>query len=101
MDAHTSATISRTGATHGRRSATARATFVAEAPAASFFAPLPDALCPTCLAEAEGSGGDTHPGVLPATCPTCGVTSLEYGLTLAIDATLADMAGLQRLDEAL
>ena len=38
---------------------------------------------------------------LPATCPTCGVTSIEYGMTLAIDATLSELSGLDRLDDAL
>lgn len=104
MDARSSA-ISTTGASHGRRDATARRAAWTEIPTSTQFAQVPAVTCPTCLAADDAAldclAGAEHPGVAPATCPTCGVTSIEYGLTLALDATLAELKGLERLDDAL
>lgn len=105
----TSATISRQTTGHGRRTAAARSAGACEAPA---LVPNPAAAagpvlaaCPTCLSATEPSldalPDAAHPGVRAAQCPTCGVSSIEYGLVLAIDAVLADMGGLERLDRAL
>lgn len=100
-----SATISRT-AEHRRRATARHAATTVEAGAAS-VGPLQakDAACPTCLA-ADGDvldvlPGAAHPGVLPARCPTCGVTSIEYGLVGAIDDVLVEMTGLDRLGREL
>lgn len=97
--------ISRTQANHCRRGTTARRATWVEFPATATFTRVPSMMCPTCLAGDDPAldtlPGAHHPGVAPATCPTCAVSSIEYGLTLAIDATLADMIGLDRLDGAL
>lgn len=71
--------------------------------------------CPTCLVG-DDVEEPVHPprcdhldagatpdsvGVPPALCPTCGVTSLEWGLAVAMDQELADVLGLDRLARAL
>lgn len=100
-----SATISRSTTEHGRRSSAARSALSRDVPAAASMGELAHAAnCPTCLAAGTAAldalPGAQHPGVLPAQCPTCGVTSVEYGLLVAIDAVLADMSGLALLDAA-
>ncbi|MBW3084056.1 hypothetical protein KEM60_00239 [Austwickia sp. TVS 96-490-7B] len=103
MDTTQGATISRTNSTHGRRRVATRAAAVVETPGVTASSLLDH--CPTCSAAnstaLDVAEGDSYPGVAAAICPTCGVSSIEYGLTLAIDATLREMAGLERLDEAL
>lgn len=90
--------------THRRASHAARLSAPRTAPV---LPSLPAELmaCPTCQActhaGVDAMAGAEHPGVTPATCPTCGITSIEYGLVLAIDAVLGDMGGLERLDDAL
>lgn len=104
MDAHS--VSSRTKAHHSRRCTTARRAAWTELPQAATFAQAPGGMCSTCFAADESDldglpGAAHHPQVAPAPCPTCGVTSIEYGLTRAIDAALAEMTGLDRLDAAL
>lgn len=103
MDAHS--VSSRTKAHHGRRCTTAPRAAWTDLPQAATFAQVPGVLCSTCLAADESVldrlAGAEHPCVARATCPTCGVSSIEYGLTLSLDAALAEMTGLDRLDGAL
>lgn len=102
-----SATISRSTTDHGRRTAATRMAISTDVPARTAGGPAQQAhaTCPTCLAATESCldvlPGATHPGVRAAQCPTCGVTSIEYGLVLAIDAVLVDMTGLERVAAAL
>ncbi|MCA0436180.1 MAG: hypothetical protein M9891_01310 [Austwickia sp.] len=99
----TSATISRSTSEHGMRNAAVRSGIRCESPAVDTLAAA--ATCPTCLAAPQGIldplPGATHPGVRPAACPTCGVTSIEFGLVVAIDDVLGEMVGLDRLAAAL
>lgn len=99
-----SATIARPTTAHGR--AATRPAVAGGAPVAATASALAaSATCPTCLAAGaaclDALPGAAHPGVLPAQCPTCGVTSIEYGLVIAIDNVLLDMHGLDRLDAAI
>ncbi|QQS02347.1 MAG: hypothetical protein IPK37_08590 [Austwickia sp.] len=102
-----SATISRPTIERGRRTAAAaRAAASCEIPAAvPATSGQVTAACPTCQAAGDSAidvlPGASHPGVRPAQCPTCGVTSIEFGLVLAIDDVLVEMTGLDRLDKAL
>ncbi len=61
--------------------------------------------CPTCLActdpRLDALAGVTASGANAATCPTCGQTSLEFGLLVAIEEILGDLQGLARVDAAL
>lgn len=62
--------------------------------------------CPTCwigpadqaTAAVARFGGEYGYDAAPATCPTCLVTSMEWGLVTAMDAVLAELLGLARLD---
>lgn len=62
--------------------------------------------CPTCwigpadvaTAAVGRFAGEYGYDVPPATCPTCGVTSLEWGLVAAMDAVLAGLLGLARVE---
>ena len=61
--------------------------------------------CPTCLActdpRLDAMAGATVSGADAAACPTCGQTSLEFGLLMAIEEILSDLHGLARLDAEL
>ncbi len=65
--------------------------------------------CPTCwigpadraTAAVARFSGEYGYDVAPATCPTCLVTSVEWGLVAAMDAVLAELLGLTRLEAAV
>ena len=92
MDADHIATMPRNRTLRGQRSARARSSVDALRSPDRMFGALPipaDDTCPTCQAchdpRLNDLPGATHPGVEDATCPTCGQTSLEFGLRLALD----------------
>ncbi len=107
MDADQIATLPRNRTLRGQRTARARSSADALSPDRLIGA-LPtsaDDACPTCQAchdaRLNDLPGATHPGVDAATCPTCGQTSLEFGLLLALDEIIGELHGLARLDAAL
>lgn len=65
--------------------------------------------CPTCwigpadeaTAAVDRFSGEYGYDVSPATCPTCLVTSVEWGLVAAMDAVLAQLLGVTRLEAAV
>ncbi|MBW3084054.1 hypothetical protein KEM60_00237 [Austwickia sp. TVS 96-490-7B] len=59
--------------------------------------------CPTCglTADSPDDTATTTSGVAPATCHDCGITSIDYGLTLAIDALVHDAHGWDALSQAV
>ncbi len=57
--------------------------------------------CPTCLASPATVVDEYTASVAEATCPTCGHTSVEYGMVVEMDAILARLNGLDALAAAL
>lgn len=57
--------------------------------------------CPTCVGGPVQIVDEYDASVAPALCPTCGQTSVEYGMILEMDAILARLNGLDALDRAL
>lgn len=58
-------------------------------------------MCPTCAAAPDLVTDEYSASVIPATCPTCGQTSVEYGMIAEMDALLSAMNGLDALSAAL
>lgn len=62
--------------------------------------------CPTCWigtadqasAAVARFGGEDGYDVAPATCPTCLVASVEWGLVVATDALVNGLLGMARLE---
>lgn len=104
MDTITSAATARTAA-HAHRAPRAYVEVPTRSTVVVVADLVADGACPVCLACTDPAvaelPGDEHPGVAPATCPECGRTSLEYGLTVAMNDVLGSLSGLARLDAAL
>ncbi len=58
-------------------------------------------MCPTCAAGPVQVQDEYTASVAPAMCPTCGETSVEYGMIVEMDTLLRGMNGLDALDVAL
>lgn len=58
-------------------------------------------MCPTCAAGPAEVVDEYTASVAPAMCPTCGETSVEYGMIVEMDALLRGMTGLDALSAAI
>lgn len=58
-------------------------------------------MCPTCAATPAEVVDEYTASVTPATCPTCGETSVEYGMIVEMDALLTTMNGLDAVSAAI
>lgn len=54
--------------------------------------------CSTCQGWTESSTDVAH--LATATCPACGVASVEYAMIVEMDAILADLGALDAIDKA-
>lgn len=58
-------------------------------------------MCPTCATGPVAIDDEYTASVAPARCPTCGQTSVEYGMIAEMDAILATMHGFDALTAAV